>query len=74
MPLCHSVPVGENYFDEPVARDYDAGTSTEFDPEVIDAAVAYLVFNTIENLTTQHAQVQCFRNAAAHLEQAAGAW
>jgi SAM-dependent methyltransferase len=31
-------------------------------------AVAYLVFNTITNLTTQDAQVECFRNAAAHLE------
>ncbi|MFE5141977.1 class I SAM-dependent DNA methyltransferase [Streptomyces fagopyri] len=31
-------------------------------------AVAYLVFNTINNLTTQDAQVACFRNAAAHLE------
>ncbi|MER7053566.1 class I SAM-dependent methyltransferase [Streptomyces sp. NPDC000351] len=31
-------------------------------------AVAYLVFNTINNLTTQDAQVDCFRNAAAHLE------
>ncbi|MFI8946426.1 class I SAM-dependent DNA methyltransferase [Streptomyces sp. NPDC053750] len=30
--------------------------------------VAYLVFNTINNLTTQDAQVDCFRNAAAHLE------
>ncbi|MFC5720816.1 class I SAM-dependent DNA methyltransferase [Streptomyces gamaensis] len=30
-------------------------------------AVAYLVFNTINNLTTQDAQVDCFRNAAAHL-------
>jgi SAM-dependent methyltransferase len=29
--------------------------------------VAYLVFNTIMNLTTQAAQVACFRNAAAHL-------
>ncbi|MGC9379860.1 class I SAM-dependent DNA methyltransferase [Streptomyces sp. MH13] len=29
--------------------------------------VAYLVFNTINNLTTQDAQVDCFRNAAAHL-------
>ncbi|MER6914823.1 class I SAM-dependent methyltransferase [Streptomyces sp. NPDC000594] len=29
--------------------------------------VAYLVFNTINNLTTQDAQVACFRNAAAHL-------
>jgi SAM-dependent methyltransferase len=31
-------------------------------------AVAYLVFNTIGNLTTQEAQVACFRNVAAHLE------
>jgi SAM-dependent methyltransferase len=30
--------------------------------------VAYLVFNTIMNLTTQQAQVACFRNVAAHLE------
>ena len=29
---------------------------------------AYLVFNTIMNLTTQAAQVACFRNVAAHLE------
>ena len=31
-------------------------------------SVAYLVFNTIMNLTTQDAQVACFRNIAAHLE------
>jgi len=30
--------------------------------------LAYLIFNTIMNLTTQDAQVDCFRNAAAHLE------
>jgi SAM-dependent methyltransferase len=30
--------------------------------------LAYLVFNTINNLTTQPEQVACFRNAAAHLE------
>ena len=30
--------------------------------------VVFLVFNTIMNLTTQAAQVACFRNAAAHLE------
>jgi SAM-dependent methyltransferase len=29
--------------------------------------VAYLVFNTIMNLTSQDAQVDCFRNVAAHL-------
>jgi SAM-dependent methyltransferase len=31
-------------------------------------SLAYLVFNTIENLTTQAEQVACFRNVAAHLE------
>jgi len=31
-------------------------------------SLAYLVFNTILNLTTQEAQVACFRNVAAHLE------
>jgi len=31
-------------------------------------SLAYLVFNTIGNLTTQGAQVACFRNVAAHLE------
>jgi SAM-dependent methyltransferase len=30
-------------------------------------SVAYLVFNTIINLTTQDAQVACFENVAAHL-------
>ncbi|MEU6372043.1 class I SAM-dependent methyltransferase [Streptomyces sp. NPDC046909] len=30
-------------------------------------SVAYLVFNTIMNLTTQEAQVACFRNVAEHL-------
>jgi SAM-dependent methyltransferase len=32
-------------------------------------SLAYLVYNTIENLTTQEAQVACFRNVGAHLEQ-----
>jgi SAM-dependent methyltransferase len=31
-------------------------------------SLAYLVFNTIMNLTTQAEQVACFRNVAAHLE------
>jgi len=30
--------------------------------------VAYLVYNTIDNLTSQAEQVECFRNVAAHLE------
>jgi SAM-dependent methyltransferase len=31
-------------------------------------SLAYLVFNTINNLVTQDAQVACFENVAAHLE------
>src|SRR5204863_7519155 len=31
-------------------------------------SIAYLVANTIMNLTTQDAQVACFRNVAAHLD------
>ena len=31
-------------------------------------SLAYLVFNTINNLTTQDAQVACFENVSAHLE------
>jgi SAM-dependent methyltransferase len=31
-------------------------------------SVAYLVFNTIMNLTTQDEQVACFRNVASHLQ------
>jgi hypothetical protein len=31
-------------------------------------SLVYLVFNTVNNLLTQDAQVECFRNAAAHLE------
>jgi SAM-dependent methyltransferase len=41
-----------------------------FATTTVDGAfsVAYLVRNTIMNLTTQGAQVACFRNVAAHLE------
>jgi SAM-dependent methyltransferase len=35
-------------------------------------SLAYLVRNTIMNLTSQHAQVDCFRNVAAHLDP--GGW
>ena len=40
------------------------------DDDAVDGpfSLVYLVFNTIMNLTTQAAQVACFRNAAAHLE------
>jgi hypothetical protein len=45
-------------------------TIGDFATTVVDGtfSVAYLVFNTIMNLTTQAAQVACFRNVAAHLE------
>jgi len=133
--------VPENYFDERIAKSYEARWPETFDPEVVEPAVAfladlagqgaalelgigtgrialplsqrgvrvhgielspemvaqlqtkpgadkiavtvgdfattrveetfklaYLVRNTISNLTTQDAQVECFRNVAAHLE------
>ena len=31
-------------------------------------ALAYLVYNTIQNVTTQEGQVATFRNVASHLE------
>ena len=45
-------------------------TIGDFATTTVDAtfSLAYLVFNTILNLTTQAAQVACFRNVAAHLE------
>jgi SAM-dependent methyltransferase len=52
-------------------RDEDVGvTIGDFATTAVDGtfAVAYVVFNTILNLTTQAAQVTCFRNVAAHLE------
>jgi hypothetical protein len=46
------------------AMDEDGYATTTVDGRF---SLAYLVFNTIMNLTTQDAQVACFRNAAAHL-------
>src|SRR3954469_20852448 len=45
-------------------------TIGDFATATVDGAfsLAYLVFNTINNLTTQEAQVACFRNVARHLE------
>ena len=45
-------------------------TVGDFATTTVDGSfsVAYLVFNTIGNLTTQDEQVACFQNAAAHLE------
>jgi SAM-dependent methyltransferase len=49
----------------------DLGVSIgDFSTTRVDGSfsLVYLVFNTINNLTTQEAQVACFRNAATHLE------
>jgi SAM-dependent methyltransferase len=45
-------------------------TIGDFATTKVDGAfrVAYVVYNTIMNLTTQDAQVACFENVAAHLE------
>jgi SAM-dependent methyltransferase len=45
-------------------------TIGDFATTTVDGSfsLAYLVFNTIGNLTTQEAQVACFRNVAAHLQ------
>ena len=54
---------------KPGADDIDV-TIGDFATTRVDGtfSLAYLVFNTIMNLTTQDAQVECFRNVAAHLE------
>jgi SAM-dependent methyltransferase len=45
-------------------------TIGDFATTTVDGSfsVAYLVFNTIMNLTTQDEQIACFQNVAAHLE------
>jgi hypothetical protein len=47
-----------------------AVTVGDFGEARVDGAftLAYLVYNTTSNLTTQDAQVACFRNAALHLD------
>jgi SAM-dependent methyltransferase len=54
--------------DKPGA-DRIAATIGDFTTTRVDGEfdLVYLVFNTIMNVTTQPGQVQCFRNAAAHL-------
>jgi Methyltransferase domain len=54
---------------KPGGEDIDV-TIGDFSTATVDGSfsLTYLVFNTIENLTTQASQVECFRNAAAHLE------
>jgi SAM-dependent methyltransferase len=54
---------------KPGGKDIDVTIGDFSTTSVEDSfSLAYLVFNTIMNLTTQTAQVACFRNAAAHLE------
>ena len=54
---------------QPGADDIDV-TIGDFATTKVDGTftLAYLVRNTIMNLTTQDEQVECFRNVAAHLE------
>jgi len=46
-------------------------TIGDFATSIVEGSfsIAYLVFNTINNLTTQDGQVACFQNVAAHLER-----
>ena len=55
---------------EPAVVDAIDVTIGDFATTRVDGTfrLAYLVFNTIGNLTTQDQQVACFANAAAHLE------
>src|SRR3954453_4505540 len=46
-----------------VAGDFSAARA----PRAGSYSLVYVVFNTIQNLTTQDAQVDCFANAAAHV-------
>ncbi|WP_204068008.1 class I SAM-dependent DNA methyltransferase [Planobispora siamensis] len=54
---------------KPGSADIDV-TTGDFATTKVNATftLVYLVRNTITNLTTQDEQVECFRNAAAHLE------
>jgi SAM-dependent methyltransferase len=59
----------ERLLAKPGAGDIDVAIG-DFATTRVDGTfrLAYLVFNTIMNLTTQEEQVECFRNASAHLE------
>jgi SAM-dependent methyltransferase len=78
LPLAErGVPVAGIDLSEPmVARLHEKPGGAEIDVSIGDFSttrvegsfsLAYLVYNTIENLTSQDAQVACFQNAAAHL-------
>jgi SAM-dependent methyltransferase len=54
---------------KPGSEDIDV-TIGDFATSTVEGtfSLAYLVFNTIGNLTTQDEQIACFQNVAAHLE------
>jgi SAM-dependent methyltransferase len=56
---------------KPGAESIDV-TIGDFSDATVDGkfSLAYLVFNTIMNLTSQDAQIACFKNVARHLEPA----
>src|SRR5262249_1901952 len=64
-----SAPMVERLRAKPGAENIDV-TVDDFATTKLDRTfrLAYLVFNTITNLTTQDEQVACFENVAAHLE------
>lgn len=69
----HGVDMSKAMVDKLTSKENGANigvTIGDFATASIDDSffVVYLVFNTIMNLTTQAAQVECFRNAAAHLD------
>jgi SAM-dependent methyltransferase len=67
----HGIELSEAMAKRLRAKSEEIGvTIGDFASATVDGtfAVAYLVFNTLGNLTTQAGQVACFRNAAAHLE------
>jgi SAM-dependent methyltransferase len=69
----HGIDVSEPMVDQLRAKpgsDQIAVTVGDFSKTRLNKTfrLAYLVFNTITNLTTQEEQVACFQNAAEHLE------
>jgi SAM-dependent methyltransferase len=67
----HGIDLSEAMLARLRAKTDDIGVTVgDFATTRVDGTftLVYLVFNTIQNLTTQDAQVACFENAAAHLD------
>jgi SAM-dependent methyltransferase len=67
----HGIDLSEAMLARLRAKTDDIGlTVGDFATTRVDGTftLVYLVFNTIQNLTTQEAQVACFENTAAHLD------